>query len=90
MFFCNFSFFVWYSLRAVHAATLEHCESDGEKECVKECADWLEHCDVLDEGCVPQESNDEHIDEENNEEDDENLKEAGCAIDVKKVLDHLL
>ena len=71
-----------------HAATLEHGEGDGEDERVEESVNGLEDRDVLDEGGVPQKSNYENVDEDDDEEDDQPLEEAGCALYVKKVLDH--
>jgi len=72
-----------------YAATLEYCECEREEKCVKYGAYWLEHGNVLDKRRVPQESNDEHVNEKNNKEYDKPLEKIRCALDVNKVLDHL-
>ena len=71
------------------ARTGEHRESNGEKKRLKERLDWLEDRDVIDEDRVPQETNDENVDQKHEKEDDEPLDKVRGALDVGEIRNHL-
>ena len=55
------------------ARSREHSESNGEEERLKKRLDWLEDRDVVDENSVPQETNDENVNQKHEKENDEPL-----------------
>jgi len=68
----------------------EQREGDREKERVKERGGWLEHGDVLDQGCVPEEADNQDVDEEDYEEHNESLEAIAWGFAGCEVFKHLL
>jgi len=73
----------------VDTRAAEERKSNGEKERVKELVDWPEDGDVFHEHCVPEEADNEHVNEEYKEENDEPLEKPCEAGNVNKVTNHL-
>jgi hypothetical protein len=53
-------------------------QGDRQQECIKKSCGGPEHCDVLHKGCVPQESNNQNIDQENNHKHNKSLDAFSC------------
>jgi hypothetical protein len=72
-----------------HARTTEHREGNGEEKGVKEGIDRCKNLDVLDENRVPEETDNQNVNEKNDKKREENADKARRVLDIDNVFNHL-
>jgi hypothetical protein len=55
---------------------MEHCESNAEKKRLEKSLNWPENGNVLHENAIPQQSNQDCVNKNNNEEDEEDFEKV--------------
>jgi hypothetical protein len=75
--------------RLAHARAAEHREGNGEEQGVQEGLDWCKNLDVLDENRVPEETDNQNVNEKNDKKSEENADKARRVLDIDNVFNHL-
>ena len=69
---------------------MEHCESNAEKKRLNKSLNRPENGNVLHENAIPQQTNQDCVNKNNNEEDEEDFEKVSCGFYVDKVANHLM
>lgn len=69
---------------------MEHCESNAEKKRLDKSLNRPENGNVLHKHTVPQQTNKDCVNKNNNEEDEEGLEKVSCGFHIEKVANHLM